>query len=303
MKNIAVILLITALASIMTIAQTSAFPVQDKRQSGSEFGERDETHQTFKLVPGAQVDMSSIRGTVEIDMADIEVAEIHITRSAQSRDALAQYKISIEHKPQSLSIHGEQRQSNSGAGFGADVRHQVKMRLPRHVDLSVRSVSGDVRILGDISGHLAVSSVSGMLSAGAVSGRVEVSSVSGSTIIGDVSQQVDIKSVSGNLTVGQAVGSLNVSGVSGNVFAGVAKIGPRGIQVKNISGQVELRFRDELNAQLKTSHISGKLYLDVPNVTMQSKAGASAVNAQIGTGTHPISIDNISSDVRLTQGT
>jgi DUF4097 and DUF4098 domain-containing protein YvlB len=123
--------------------------------------------------------------------------------------------------------------------------------------------------------------------------------VSGSATIGDVSQQVEIKSVSGNVRVGQAVGFLNISGVSGDVFAGVSKIGQRGVQVNDVSGRVELRFREELNAQLKTNHVSGKLYIEVPNVTMQSKAGASAMNALIGTGTHPIYINRVSSDVRL----
>lgn len=303
MKYMTIILLVCAVTSIITIPRTSGSDVQDRLTNQDELLEKEETRHTFRLAPGTRVEVSSIRGRVEIEMADVEVAEIHIVRAAQNRAALEQYKVDLEHNPQSLIIRGAQRQSNARSVSGSDVRHQVRLKLPRAINLSVRSVSGDVQIVGDIGGQLAARSISGTLSVGAVRGQVDVSSVSGSATIGDVSQQVEIESVSGNVSVGQAVGYLNISSVSGNVSAGISKIGQRGVQVKHIGGQVELRFRDELNAQLNAGHISGKVYLEVPNVTVQSKAGSSNLRALIGKGTHPISINSVSRYVRLAQGT
>lgn len=290
------------MASIIPIPRVSAFFAQNKNKDSSELHERDEIRQTFRLSPGTRVEVSSIRGSVEIETANIEVAEIHIVRSARSRDDLEQFKIGIENKPQSLIIRGEQRQRNSGSSFGPDVRHHVMLKLPRRVDLSVRSVSGQVRI-GNVDGQVVVSSVSGSLSVGAVDGQVQVNSVSGGVDIGQVNQQVEIKSVSGNVKIGQVAGFLDVSGVSGVLSVGISKLGQRGVQINSVSGQVELRFRGELNAQLSTNAISGKVSIEVPNVTIQSSPGASAIRALIGKGGPPISINGVSKSVRLAQGT
>jgi DUF4097 and DUF4098 domain-containing protein YvlB len=127
--------------------------------------------------------------------------------------------------------------------------------------------------------------------------------VSGSVDIGQVKQQAEIKSASGNVTIGQVMGSLDVSSVSGTLSAGISKLGDRGVQIDSVSGQVELHFRGELNAQLSTDSISGKVSIEVPNVTMQSSPNANAIRALIGKGGPPISIKGVSKGVRLTHGT
>lgn len=301
MKPSVIMLLIGAIASAAALPCSSAPFVQDKHKETDALRERDEIRQNYKLATGTRIEVSSIRGSVEVETANIEVAEIHIVRSAQSRDALEQYKVGIENKPQSLIIRGEQRLRNPGSGFGPEVRHHVMLRLPRAVNLSVSGISGGVTI-GDMAGQLSVNSVSGSLTAGAVDGHAQVSGVSGSVTIGQVTQSVEIKSVSGNVALGQSVGILDVSGVSGSVSAGVSNLGARGVRINSISGQVELRFRDRLNAQLSVDNVSGKVSIEVPNVTMQSAPGSSSVRALIGTGGDPISINGVSRGVRLTQG-
>jgi hypothetical protein len=293
-------LFVGAMASIAISSQFLALFAQTKQKDNGELHERDETRQTFRLAPGARIEVSSIRGPVEIETANIEAAEVHIVRSANNRNDLEQYKIAIESTPQSLTIQGEQRQRNSGSGFGPDVRHHVMLRLPRHVDLSINSIGGDVRI-GDVGGQLLVSSVSGSLAAGTVDGLVRVRSVSGGVNIGRANQ-VEITSVSKSVRIEQAVGSINVSGVTGNVWANISKLGQRGIEINSVSGNVELRFTGELNAQLSTNSISGKLSLDVPNVSVQSRPSATSIRAVIGKGGPAISINGVSSTVRLAQG-
>jgi Putative adhesin len=296
---------------------TSTFLAPNQRKDDSEFSEKDEIRKTVPLTLGARVEVSSIRGSVEIETANIEVAEVHIVRSARNRADLEHHKIEIESTPQSLVIRGEQRPRNSGSG--PDVRHHIMLKLPRRVELSVRSISGQVRI-GDVDGQLEVSSVSGSLRVGAVGGRVQVNSVSGSVgvgavdgqikvssvsgdvDIGQVNQPVEIKSVSGSVKVGQAVDFLDVSSVSGAVSAGISRLGERGVKINSVGGSVELRFTDELNAQLSTNSVSGKVSIEVPNVTMQSEPGASAIRAVIGRGGPPISINGVSGGVRLVRG-
>jgi hypothetical protein len=301
MKTTVIILILGAVASMAALPGACASFVQERHEGSGELRERDEIHRSYPLAPGASVEVLSIRGSVEIETANIEVAEIYIVRTAQNRAALEQYRVSVENQPQGLIIRGEQRTRNSDSGFGPDVRHQVRLRLPRAVNLSVNSIGGSVSV-GDISGQLSVNSVSGSLKASAVAGQVQINSVSGGVQIGRVTQSVEIKNVSGNVSLGQAVGALEVSGVSGSLSAGISELGQRGVHINSVSGQVELRFSGPLNAQLSANHVSGKVSIDVPNVTMQNASSTSAVRVLIGTGGYPITINGVSSSVRITQG-
>jgi hypothetical protein len=298
MKHLLITLLGGAIASLITLSQAATCFAQTNDKESRDLRERDEFRQTFSLTPGALVEVSSIRGSVEVETANTEVAEVRILRSARSRVELEQFKVGVERKPQGLAIRGEQTMRDSGQGFTADVRHQVWLRLPMRVALSVRSVSGDVRV-GNVGGQLTVNSVSGSMRAGAVDGQVLVSGVSGGVSIGETRGQVEIKSVSGNVSIEETNEAVDVTSVSGFVLAGVRKLGERGAHISSVSGEVELRFVSEPNAQLSVNNVSGELSIELPDVTVQSRTGRSAAQALIGKGGPLISINGVSRGVRL----
>ncbi|HZT59932.1 MAG TPA: DUF4097 family beta strand repeat-containing protein [Pyrinomonadaceae bacterium] len=301
MRNSVTILIGGAVASLLALTQAAACYSQNRRAEGGDLRARDEMRKSFRLAPGARVEVSSIRGLVEVETAETDVAEVHVVRTARDAEELKQFKVVVEEEPQGLVIRGEQAERNSGSGMGPDVRHRVTLKLPRGVNLSVQSVGGDVKV-GDLGGSLTVSSVGGLLTAGDVGGPVEVGGVSGAVSIGRAGQSVEIKSASGDVKVGLAVGSLDVTGVSGALSASVSKLGPRGVRVSSVSGHVELRFSGELNAELSADNVSGDLSIDLPNVTVKSRPNASAMRALIGRGGPTISINGVSRGVRLTQG-
>jgi len=292
-------LLVGVMALIIFVLRMAEVSAQNHHQeNGNEFGEREEIRQTFRLAPDARVEVSGIQGSVEIETANIEVAEINIVRSAQSRKDLEEYKIGIKNDSQSLSIRGETRRSNSGDGFGPDVHHQVKIRLPFSVNLSIKNIAGEV-LVGDVGGNLSVGSVGGSLVIGAVNGRLQINVISGGVTVGRVGGQIEIKSVGGNVKIAQTVDYLNISVVTGTVSVGIAALEKRGVEINSISGQVELQIKDKLNAQLITNNVSGKVSIEIPNVTVQSRPNAYAMSALIGKGGSPISINVITSDVRF----
>lgn len=370
MRHTIITLLSGAIASLIALPQVAACFVQNRQTLANELRERDETRQTFKLTPGTHVEVSSIRGSLEVETADTEVAEVHIIRSAQTRAALEQYKVGVENRPQSLIIRGETNRRDSGSDSAPDVRHQVMLRLPRRVDLSIQVITGEVKV-GDVGGRLNVGSVAGSLNVGSVDGQVQVTIISGGVSIGRANQQVEINSVGGDVRIGRASGSLdaartgdaqrvrrgvqistvggslnieaadghvqatgigrgvsigqaggqveiktvtgdvrighasdslNVMGVSGTLSAGISKLGQRGVQINTVTGQVELRFRDELNAQLSTDSIIGELSIDLPNLTVESRPDPTAMRAMIGKGGPLISIKSVSKNVRLVKG-
>ena len=264
-----------------------------------DFKERDEFNQTYQLAPGARVEVSSIRGHVKITNADSATAQVQIIRSARTRADLEYHKIEIVHADNSLVVRGVQEPEHRREQ-NVQVNHQVILKLPRRIDLSVSSVSGSLKV-GDVDGQTHVSSISGSANIGNVGGKLQVSSVSGSLTVGNVGAEARVTSISGNLRLGQVNGSLDVSSVSGALNATLVSLSPHGIHIKSVSGSVEIAFKSEVNADFKADSISGEVFLDVPNVTRDSEVKFPNVRARIGAGGTPITISSVSGNIRLTR--
>jgi hypothetical protein len=331
MKQSILIIVGGALASLLAIPQMAAFFARSARSESNAMRETDEIRQTFKLTPGTRVEISSIRGPVEIETSNSDTAEILITRTAKNPDDLQKDRITIDNKSGRLIIKGQVERTPGSENPNVD--HHAKLKLPRNINLSTSSIAGSVQ-LGDLNGQLEVSSVSGSVKAGAVNGSIQLSSVSGSVTLDRIAQQASLKSISGDLTIGQVGGpldvtgvsgsvmldqvaqgasiksvsgsvkigqtndSLDITGVSGNVSAVIAKLGSRGVQINSVSRTVELRFRNEVDAQFTAKSVAREISIDLPNVTIEDKGPASA-SARIGKGGPSISINSVSGGARL----
>jgi DUF4097 and DUF4098 domain-containing protein YvlB len=264
-----------------------------------DFKERDEINRTYQLAPGARVEESSLRGPVEIVTGDTTTAEVQIVRTARTRADLEYHKIEVEQTGNSLVVRGiqepEQRQQQN-----IQVDHHVILKLPRRIDLSIKSISGWLKA-GDVDGQVDVSSISGSANIGNVGGKLQVSSVSGSLGVGNVGADARVNSISGSLRLGQVNGSLDVTSVSGGLNATLVSLSPQGIHIRSVSGSVEIGFKSEVNADFNAESVSGEVHLDMPNVTRDSEEKSPRVRARIGSGGTPITISSVSGNIRLTR--
>jgi putative adhesin len=261
------------------------------------FPESDEVQRSYQLVPGAIVDVSNISGSVAIETSDTSMAEVRIVRTARSRAELAYHNVIVEQQASGLVVRGESDRERT-VPRGVQVRHRVVVKIPRQVSLSVNTISGAATI-GNIDGPVRVKNISGSAQLAAVSGPLIVSGVSGPLTVGNVGDKVQLSDISGNVTVGGAVGLLELRNVSGNVTATIERLDGRGVLVHTVSGVIELRFADELNADVVASDIDGDILLDLPDVSLQSTPVRTMFRARVGTGGCPISITNVSGKVRL----
>jgi len=83
MKQSILIVIGGALASLLAIPQMAAFFARSARSESDAMRDTDEIRQTFKLTPGTRVEISSIRGPVEIETSNGDTAEILITRNGR----------------------------------------------------------------------------------------------------------------------------------------------------------------------------------------------------------------------------
>ncbi|MEJ7617637.1 MAG: hypothetical protein WKF30_11890 [Pyrinomonadaceae bacterium] len=241
-------------------------------ESDAPRNERDEIKQSYRLKPGAVIEVAGIRGTVEVEAIDGDTAHIEVVRSSSSREALADTKIVIEQTPTSLVVRSENESDNFvmhwlRRGRTANYSESVKLKVPRQVDLLTRGVNGRVTL-------------------GAVNGKVHVTGVNGS------------------VAIVQAAGTATVSGVNGRVTLGLRSIGDQGANVSGVNGPVEIRFAGGVNADVQASGINGRVDSSDPGVTVdQDEDNRSSFHARVGAGGAPISLSGINRPVSLRRNT
>ena len=292
-------MILTTLLTCMTILACGAPAAHTQTTQRRDFKERDEINRTFQLAPGSHVEVSSIRGPVEITNSDGATAEVQIIRTARTQADLEYHKVEVEQTGNGLVVRGiqepEQRDRQN-----IQVNHYVILKLPRSIDLKVSSVSGSLKV-GDVDGDTNVSSISGSARIGHVGGKLHVNSISGNLEVGNVNADARVNSISGNLGLGQVNGSIEVQSVSGGVNFTLLSLSPQGIRIKSVSGSIEIGFKSDVNADFSAESISGQVYLNVPNVNRESEENSSNVHARIGAGGTPISIWSVSGNIRLKQ--
>jgi hypothetical protein len=287
------------LTSIMMLAYGAPAGFTTETAQRRDFAERDEINQTYQLAPGARVEVSRIRGPVEIVNGDTATAEVQIIRAARTRADLEYHKVEVQQTGNSLVVRGVQEPEDPRIQR-IQVDHYVKLRLPRRINLSVTSISGWFKA-ADVDGETHVSSISGSVNIGNVGGKLQVNSISGSLEIGNMGAEARVNSISGNVNIGQVNNSLDVSGVSGGVNATLINLSREGIHIKSVSGSIEIKFSGEVNADFNANSVSGQVYLNLPNVMRESEENSSNVRARIGGGGTPIVISSVSGNIRLTR--
>ena len=227
---------------------------------------REETRQTFRLDPGAHVEVGKINGKVEVRTADTDTAEVHIVRTASNPEDFELNRVRVECSSSSLVVRGER--GGRGGSFwrwlsgGGNARQEVTLVLPRRVELSASHVNGAVSV-GEMDGPVEVSHVNG---------RVEVA---------------------------PSAGRSEVSHVNGAVRVGVTTLGADGLEVSHVNGSVEIRLRQLVNADVEAEGHHGALTLNVPNVTMQERLNRSYTRARFGTGGSPVGVSHVNGNIRF----
>ena len=195
----------------------------------SDYTERDESRQSYRLAPGARVELNSVSGHVTVETGGGSEAEVHIVRSARSREDLRCREFKVDAAENGLRLDGS---DNRHECRNVQVRQTVNLRLPRSVNLEVNSVSGHVTV-------------------------------------GGIDGSVKMTSISGHATVREAAGEATFTSISGHVAVNLSRLGGRGVRMSSISGNIDVGLPEGANADWRVSSISGNVISDAPGVTVQ----------------------------------
>ena len=229
---------------------------------GDEYNQAEETRQTFQLSPGARVELTDINGPVQIDTAEGATAELHVKTYSSAKPAR---KLAVEQAGGGLIIRGESKQERERAGRFTSSRHHVRLTIPRRAHLSMTNVTDSVRV-------------------------------------GELDGSVTLTNVAGRVGVAQATGGAELANVSGSVVMTLGNFGRAGATVKGVPGRVTLRFLGDVNADLQTDGVKGKIYVELPNVAVQGEMTRSDFRAKVGAGGAPLRVSDVAGTVRLSPG-
>lgn len=241
-------------------------PRAERRMSYQPGGEEqtDRQTRTLKLGPNGELTLHNVAGDIVVSKSNGNDATVEIVKTARGRtveDARAMLdlvEVAIVERDGRAEVktvyrrgeRGDQgpgeRDGRGGEGRGGDARGgrgrrpQVSVAYtvaaPARTQLSIGSVSGDVRVTD-------------------IRGDVSVNSVSGAVHIANAGRVAEAQSVSGNVEIldSQLEGALEAQSVSGNVT--VRKVQARRIEAGSVSGSVVLH---DLQAErIEANSISG----------------------------------------------
>ncbi len=105
--------------------------------------------------------------------------------------------------------------------------------------LGINSVSGDVRLRGEVAGDANLKTVSGDADLDRVDGDISAHTVSGDLRIGPIAGSTDLKTVSGDIRI-QAVtaGDVRFTSVSGDIEIGIAQGSALDVDAGSTSGDL-----------------------------------------------------------------
>src|SRR5688572_24663870 len=192
-----------------------------------------------------------VRALVRATARDLEAA----------REIVASVVISEGNRLRASGPEGQGNQWRGNQWWTVDYDVQV----PRGTELTVAAINGEV----------AISDVSGDVSAGVVNGDITIREVSGDISVEAVNGGIELERVSGNVDGSAVNGRIEVT-LAGDRLAG------EGVDLTTVNGPVEVQIPRSFSAQLELETVSGGMDVDFP-ITISGRLGRS-ISTTLGGG-------------------
>jgi DUF4097 and DUF4098 domain-containing protein YvlB len=254
----------------------------------------------FTVPSPARLDLSNIRGSVEIHPGDEAVIRIQITKDANSGDAKG---TEVELSQAADSTVKVATRFPEGAWrwlFGSGpCKVNYVIQATRKCFLKINGVSSELLAEGfegefsfhSVSGEMALRSLTGPVKVNTVSGKVELAELTGdlhlTTISGKVSGRgirghLHLNTVSGQVALDESsLSSVDATTVSGRMeYQTAFSTGP--YHFSSVSGDVELLVPPETRCSAELHAISGKLFTKLPATSIAQQNGNQTAEIQGG---------------------
>ena len=270
---------------------------------------------TFMVSSPAHLNLSNIRGSVEIRPGEDGIVHVMATKDGNSGDA-SHTVVELRQDPDGTVRVATRFPEGAWSWLFGSFPSQVNyvVQAPRKCSLRINTVSSEIQAGGfegefsfhSVSGEMALRELSGPVKVNTVSGEVELAELTGdlrmTTVSGKVSGNrirgaVQLNTVSGRISLEESsLPSVDATTVSGGmVYQTAFSEGP--YRFNSVSGDVELLVPPETHCSAELHAISGKLFTKLPATSISRKNGNQTVEVQ-GGGVR-VYLNSVSGDLSL----
>jgi len=182
------------------------------------------------------------------------------------------------------------------------VSAEVDVEGMRGAQVELESVSGGIDARALDSRRLKLTTVSGDIDLQAVSADTRIESVSGELRLGgELSGDLRIESVSGDVALesNAALSELDLEVVSGDVMLRHGLAANAQIRVESLSGDVHLKWPGNTSAELEVQTFSGDIESPVGEVEREEFGPGASLRTRLGEGAARVRIETFSGDAEL----
>jgi DUF4097 and DUF4098 domain-containing protein YvlB len=255
---------------------------------------------TFIVNSPSRLDLTNIRGCVEIRPGEEGVIRVTATKDGNSGDA-KRTEIELLQEPDGTvkvaTRFPEGAWSWMFGSFPCKVDYVVQ--APKKCSLKINCVSSEMLVEG-FEGEFSFRSVSGMMTMHDLTGPVKVNTVSGEVELAELSGELQLNTVSGKVSGKHIQGPVHLDTVSGKVSLEESSLtavvastvsgemvyqtafGEGPYRFNSVSGDVELLVPSETHCSAEIRAISGKLSTKLPATTISQQNRNQAVEIQGG---------------------
>ncbi len=255
---------------------------------------------TFMVTSPAHLDLSNIRGSVEIHPGEDGVIHVCATKDPNTGDAKRTEIELTQTAEGTVKVATRFPEGGWSWLFGSfPCRVDYIVQAPRRCSLKINGVSSKTLAEG-FEGEFSFHSVSGEMTLRGLAGPVKVDTVSGEVEMADITGALHLHTISGEVSGGHIRGPLHLDSVSGKVALEESNLssveattvsggmhyqthfeeGP--YRFNSVSGDVELLVPPETACTAELQSISGRLSTRLPATSISRQKGNQTVEVQGG---------------------
>ncbi|MFB3904263.1 MAG: DUF4097 domain-containing protein [Acidobacteriota bacterium] len=267
-------------------------------------GTDDTVDRTFEVSPGGQLNVDSDLGSIEVRTAAANRVDVHIVRSANTRNAERASEIlkdvNIEMDQSGNTVNVRARVPNRGWwNRNQNIRLQFLITVPREFNVDLRTSGGGItvtdldgkasartsggglhfgRIQGPVfgrtsgggielqgcTGHADVETSGGGIEIGDVEGDVTASTSGGPISIARARGRVRAETSGGGIRIDEVQGTLKASTSGGGITATISEQPQGDCHLETSGGSVEVRLADNIGVELDAKTSGGRVRTDFP---------------------------------------
>ena len=255
-----------AIALPLLLVNLTALQGCDVVTADLKHSETAEWRKTYELAPGGRIEISNINGKIQVQPSTgnaVEVVAVKTAKAANAasaREALERIEIREDVSPSSISIATKlPRRSGWFEMGGAQVAYTV--RVPAGAEVKFSTVNGGVAVTG-------------------LSGRITAETTNGGVTARDIS------------------GTIDASTTNGGVDVELARLGEGGAKLECTNGGIKLRLPADSRASISASITNGGI--DASGLSLETtESSKRRLEGRMNGGGAPIRIEGTNGGIKI----